>query len=60
MTETDAQTANDQIADLRKKQEEANKNGDSRRANEYYQQEMALIEKRDGRSQLVGVDGRTF
>lgn len=58
LTETEKDTVDDQIRGVRQQVAEAQSVGDSKRANKLYQQEQALIAKRGGNQQIVGVRGR--
>lgn len=55
ISESDKAGIDTQIADLRTKQASA---PDGKTKNQYYHQEMALIAKRDGNSNIVGTRGR--
>lgn len=55
LSDTDKAGLDTQINDLRAKQASA---PDSKTKNQYYQQEMALIAKRDGSNNIVGTRGR--
>lgn len=58
LTESEAETIDSQIADLRKQQAEAQSAGNSKLANQLYQKEQALIKKRSGNKPIVGAQGR--
>ena len=58
LTESEKDTIDDQIRGVREQVAEAQASGDSKRANKLYQQEMALVAKRDGSKQIVGSRGR--
>ncbi len=58
MSDDARQTINERITELRKQQEEARADRDSKRANDLYKQEMALIAQRDGEQPVVGAQGR--
>lgn len=55
LTDSEKETIDDQIKDMRKKQDEASRSGNSKEANRLYQQEQALIARRDGDRPIVGV-----
>ena len=58
LTESEKDTVEEQIRNVRTQVSEAQASGDSKRANKLYQQEQALIAKRDGSKQIVGAHGR--
>lgn len=58
MSESERDTIDEQIADLRKRASEAQSNGDGKTANRLYQQEQDLIAKRDGSQAIVGQNAR--
>ena len=58
MSDSERETASDQLRDLRKQISEAQSEGDSKRANQLYQREQALIAKMEGNKPVVGVGGR--
>lgn len=58
LTETEKDTVDDQIRGIRQQVAEAQSAGDSKRANKLYQQEQALIAKREGSKGIVGARGR--
>ncbi len=58
LTETEKDTVDDQIRGIRQQVAEAQSVGDSKRANKLYQQEQALIAKREGSKAIVGARGR--
>lgn len=57
LTESEADSLDDQIRDVRARQSEAQSSGDSKLANKLYQQEQALIGKK-GSKPVVGSQGR--
>ena len=58
LSESERDTIDDQIRELRGQIEDAQAKGDSKRANQLYQREQALIAKKDGRAPVVGAAGR--
>ena len=58
LTESEKDTVEEQIRNVRAQVSEAQSVGDSKRANKLYQQEQALIAKRDGSKAVVGARGR--
>lgn len=58
LTESEAETIDGQIKDIRTKQAEAQASGDSKLANTLYQKEQALIARRSGSKPIVGAQGR--
>jgi hypothetical protein len=58
LTESEKDTVEDQIRGVRQQVAEAQSVGDSKRANKLYQQEQALIAKREGSKAIVGARGR--
>lgn len=58
LSESEIDTIDGQIRDLRTQQVEAEGKGDSKLKNKLYQKELALIAKRDGDSNIVGAQGR--
>lgn len=58
LTESEAETIDSQIKDLRTQQSEAQSSGNSKLANQLYQKEQALIAKRSGSKPIVGAQGR--
>jgi len=60
LTETEADGLKEQIDTVRKQMAEAQQNGNSKKANELYQKEQALITKLSGNKPLVGASGRTI
>jgi hypothetical protein len=58
ISDSDRSSINDQITSLRKQQSEAQAAGNSRKANELYQQEQALLAKLNGNQGVVGANGR--
>jgi hypothetical protein len=58
LTESESETIEGQISDLRKHQAEAQANGNTREANKLYQREQALIAKLKGNRPIVGSQGR--
>lgn len=58
LTEGEKETLDDQIRAVREQVQEAQSNGDSKRANMLYQREQALIAKRQGNKPVVGSRGR--
>jgi hypothetical protein len=58
LSDTDKASIDDRITELRKLQTAATSAGDSRKANTLYQEEQALIAKRDGNKGIVGDQGR--
>lgn len=58
LTESEKDTVEDQIRGVRQQVAEAQSVGDSKRANKLYQQEQALISKREGSKAIVGARGR--
>lgn len=58
LTESEKDTVDDQIRNVRAQVAEAQSVGDSKRANKLYQQEQALIAKREGSKAIVGSRGR--
>lgn len=58
LTESEAETIDGQIKDLRTQQAEAQSSGNSKLANQLYQKEQALIAKRSGNKPIVGAAGR--
>ena len=58
LTESEADSIDDQISGVRAQQQEAQASGDSKRANKLYQQEQALIGKKAGNKPVVGSRGR--
>lgn len=59
LTESEAETIDGQIKDLRTQQAEAQSSGNSKLANTLYQKEQALIAKRSGNKPIVGAQGRS-
>lgn len=58
LTESEKDTADEQIRNIRSQVAEAQSVGDSKRANKLYQQEQALLSKREGSKAIVGSRGR--
>lgn len=58
LTDSEKDTVDDQIRGVRQQVAEAQSVGDSKRANKLYQQEQALIAKREGSKAIVGARGR--
>jgi hypothetical protein len=58
LTESEKDSVEEQIRGVRNQVAEAQAAGDSKRANKLYQQEQALIAKRDGSKSVVGSRGR--
>lgn len=58
ISEGERETIEDQLRGLREKQTEAQGRGDSKRANQLYQREQALLAKLSGNRPVVGVGGR--
>lgn len=58
LTESEKNTVDDQIRGVRSQIQEAQSAGDSKRANKLYQQEQALLAKKDGNKSIVGSRGR--
>ena len=58
LTESEKDTMDDQIRNIRTQTAEAQSAGDSKRANALYQQEQALIARREGSKPVVGARGR--
>ena len=58
LTNSEKDTVDDQIRGVREQVAEAQSSGDSKRANKLYQQEQALIAKREGNKGIVGARGR--
>lgn len=58
LTDSEKDTVDDQIRGVREQVAEAQAVGDSKRANKLYQQEQALIAKREGGKNIVGARGR--
>ena len=58
ITDTERETLSDQIRSVRGKIAAAKAMGDNPRANELYQNELALIAQRDGDREIVGAKGR--
>lgn len=58
LTDSEKDTVDDQIRVVREQVAEAQATGDSKRANKLYQQEQALIAKREGSKPIVGARGR--
>lgn len=58
LTDSEKDTVDDQIRNVRTQVAEAQAVGDSKRANKLYQQEQALIAKRGGSNPVVGARGR--
>jgi len=58
MTDAERSSLEDQIRAVRKGMEEATANHDSKRKNELYQQELALLAKQKGSQPIVGAQGR--
>lgn len=58
MTGTQRDRIDNEIADLRKRIDEAQEKGDNKTANELYQKEQDLIAQRDGTKPVVGSMGR--
>ena len=58
LTDSEKDTVEEQIRTVRAQVAEAQSVGDSKRANKLYQQEQALIAKRDGSKAVVGARGR--
>lgn len=58
LTETEKDTLDDQIREVRGQITEAQNNGDSKRANTLYQKEQSLLAKKDGNQAIVGSRGR--
>ena len=59
MNETERETVQDQIRSIRAEIETAKSRGESKRANQLYQREMALVAKIGGSKAIVGSHGRT-
>lgn len=59
MTDGDKEAAETELRSLRKQIGEAQAEGNSKRANELYQKEQALIAKMGGNRPVVGAQGRT-
>lgn len=59
MTESEMDTAEDQISDIRKQIAEAQSAGDSKKANRLFQKEQALIAKIKGNKPIVGAGRAT-
>lgn len=58
LTESEKDTLDDQVRDVRAQIGEAQREGDSKRANRLYQREMALVAKKGGSQPIVGARGR--
>lgn len=58
LSETEQDSVDDEIRDVRKQIETAKAEGDSKRANKLFQKEQALITKKDGNKTVVGSGGR--
>ena len=58
LTDSEKDTVDDQIRNVRAQVAEAQASGDSKRANKLYQNEQALIAKREGSKAIVGARGR--
>ena len=58
LTESERDTADEQIRNVRTQVAEAQASGDSKRANLLYQQEQGLLAKRSGNNPIVGARGR--
>lgn len=58
LSATEVETIDEQIRDLRSQISDAQSKGDSKRANQLYQREQALIAKKEGRAPVVGAQGR--
>ena len=58
LTESEKDTVDEQIRNIRTQTAEAQSAGDSKRANALYQQEQALIARREGSKPVVGARGR--
>lgn len=59
LSEGEMETLEEEIRSLRKQQEEAKAEGDSKRANRLYQREQELLAKQQGSRPVVGAAGRT-
>ena len=58
LSESEADRIDEQIRDLRKQATEAQREGDSKRANQLYEREQALIARAAGNRPIVGARGR--
>src|SRR3990167_7976372 len=58
LSESESETVEGEIRDVRKQQSEVQLNGDSKVANRLYQREQALIAKMKGSKPIVGAQGR--
>jgi len=58
LTESEKETVDDQVRNVRAQIQEAQSSGDSKRANKLYQQEQALISRKEGSKPVVGARGR--
>lgn len=58
LSETEVESIDGQINDLRKQQAEAQASGNSKLANELYKKEQAAIARRNGNQGIVGARGR--
>lgn len=58
LTDSEKDSLDEQIRNVRSQQQEAQSSGDSKRANKLYQQEQALIAKKGGSQPVVGARGR--
>lgn len=58
LSESERETVDDQIRDVRKQISEAQNEGDSKRANRLYEKEQSLIAKTRGNKAIVGSHGR--
>ena len=58
LTEGERETVHEEIRDVRKQISEAQSQGDSKRANQLYRKEQALIAKEKGNKPIVGSAGR--
>ena len=58
LTETEKDTADEQIRNIRTQVAEAQSVGDSKLANKLYSQEQAMLAKRGGSNPIVGARGR--
>ena len=58
LTESEVETLDNQIAEVRAEAQKAQAEGNSKRANLLYQREQALIAKKSGEKPVVGVAGR--
>lgn len=59
LTDSEAESIDEEIKSLREQQAKAQSEGNSKRANELYQKELSLVAKKSGNKPAVGSGGRT-